>query len=355
MPSAHPRRAAPQDADAQPRTKLTLKDVADALGVSRTTVSNAYNRPEHLSEALRETVFAKARELGYFGPDPMARALRRRELQTIGVVFHHDMGYALGDPATIACLAGIAKELDRRHLWLQFIPKMGRKLMLAAAFQSTADAMIVHSEIGPEFMHEITATPKPVVLIDSLVPGIASVRTDDRRGAMLAMQHALASRPDVVIALCFLVNEVERARIVSKAAPPRSGYVGSERVAGYCMAARAAGFPLEKIVWVDSDDQAPDSAGLRLREARERIPAKARFSVVAMSDRMALAALQEIRSWRGAKLAALVGFDDIPAAAAAGLTTIRQDNGLKGELAVKILLDGHKSATMPVELVVRET
>jgi DNA-binding LacI/PurR family transcriptional regulator len=355
MPPAHRLRAALPEGQGQPKARLTLQDVADALGVSRTTVSNAYNRPTHLSEVLRESIFAKARELGYFGPDPTARALRRRELQTVGVVFHHDISYALGDPTTIACLGGIARELDRRQLWMQVIPKMGRKLMLTAAFQSTADAIIVHSEIGPEFVHEVTATPKPLVLIDSLVPGVPSVRTDDRRGAMLAMQHALAASPDVVVVLSFGINQTDRARILSKAAPPRSGYVGNERLAGYSLAARAAGYPPEQIVWLYVDDQTPDAAGHCLAENRDRIPAKSRFAVVAMSDRMALSAKREIGTWRGRQLAALVGFDDIPEAAAAGLTTIRQDSGLKGELAVKILLDGHKSTTLPVELVVRAT
>lgn len=355
MPAVRSRRAVPAPDLPTPRSKLTLKHVADALGVSRTTVSNAYNRPGNLSEALRVSVLDKARELGYFGPDPMARALRRREMQTVGVVFHHDIGYALSDPTTLAFLSGVAKELDRRQLWLQFIPKMGRKLMLAAAFQSTADAMIVHSEIGPEFVHEVTATPKPLVLVDSAVPGIPSVRTDDRRGAYLAMRHALAARPDRVVVLCFLVTDIERKRILAKANPPRSGYVASERVAGYAQAAREAGFPLEQLLWVDVDDQVPDAAGQSLAALRAGLPAKARLAVVAMSDRMALAAQREAAGWRGRALVALVGFDDIPAASGAGLTTIRQDSGRKGELAVQVLLDGLKGATLPVELVVRNT
>lgn len=355
MPPAHSRRATSPVAAPIQRSRLTLKDVAEALGVSRTTVSNAYNRPEHLSEALRETVFAKARELGYFGPDPSAAALRRRELQTVGVVFHHDISYALADPTTLACLAGIARELDRRGLWLQIIPKMGRKLMLHAAFQSTAEAMIVHTEIGPEFTHELTSTHKPVVLVDSLVPGVASVRTEDRRGGTLAMRHALAASPDIVFVLCFLGTEVERQRIFARANPARSGYVALERMAGYALAAREAGFALDRLVFVEVDDQEPDSAGERLAALRSRVAPGERFAIVAMSDRMAIVGRREARGWGRRTLAAVVGFDDIPEAAATGLTTIRQNSTLKGELAVRILLDGAASTTMPVELVVRDT
>ena len=70
---------------------------------------------------------------------------------------------------------------------------------------------------------------------------------------------------------------------------------------------------------------------------------------------MALAALGEVRTWAGMALAAAVGFDDIPAAAPAGLTTIRQDAHRKGVLAVQALLDGLRPPPLTVELVVRDT
>ncbi len=42
----------------------TLATVAAAVGVSRMTVSNAYNRPDQLSPELRERILAAAAELG---------------------------------------------------------------------------------------------------------------------------------------------------------------------------------------------------------------------------------------------------------------------------------------------------
>jgi DNA-binding LacI/PurR family transcriptional regulator len=347
--------ASRQAPPATPRPALTLKDVAQAMGVSRTTVSNAFNRPEQLSEKLREDILSRARELGYFGPDLRARAMRRRELREVGVVFHHDLSYAMSDPSSIEFLRGVSKELDERHLTLQVIPKMGRKLMLAAAFQTTADVLIVHAEIGPEFVDEISAAQKPVVLVDSLVPGIPSVRTDDRHGASLAMQHALAARPEFVAVLCFLVTDAERGRVLAQKNPRRSGYVGSERVAGFALAARAAGFPPERLLWIDVDDQWPESAAEHMTQLRGRLPAGCRVAIVSMSDRLALAAQQAVKGWRGHKVVSIVGFDDIPAAAAAGLTTIRQDHFLKGQLCVKVVLDGLRPRVLPVHLIVRTT
>jgi DNA-binding LacI/PurR family transcriptional regulator len=74
-----------------------------------------------------------------------------------------------------------------------------------------------------------------------------------------------------------------------------------------------------------------------------------------MSDRMALAAQASVRCWSGPAVVAIVGCDDIEAAAAAGLTTVRQQPRLKRELAVRALLDGEHPAPLPVELVVRQT
>ena len=61
------------------RRPATLASLAAELGVSRTTVSNAYNRPDQLSAPLRARVLEAARRLGYPGPDPVARSLRTRK------------------------------------------------------------------------------------------------------------------------------------------------------------------------------------------------------------------------------------------------------------------------------------
>lgn len=45
--------------------KITMKDIADALNISRVTVSKAFNNQSGVSDSLRELIFAKAKELGY--------------------------------------------------------------------------------------------------------------------------------------------------------------------------------------------------------------------------------------------------------------------------------------------------
>ncbi|BDI03589.1 LacI family DNA-binding transcriptional regulator [Sphaerotilus microaerophilus] len=339
--------------------RLTLLDVAQALGVSRTTVSNAFNRPDRISAALRERIISESRALGYFGPDPAARAMRRGGVHEVAVIFHHDLVFALNDPPSIEFLRGVAKVLDARGVSLQLVPYMGRRVDLAAAFQTTADALIVHAEVDPGIAPEVQAMRKPIVLVDAYVSGVTSVGNRDREGAAAAMAHALAARPDRVLLLSFPVDPQAWARVqadpASAAALPRLPYVPSERMAGYVAAAHRAGFALDRLIWIELDDSHPEAAAERVAEIRGQLPAGCRLAVVAMSDRMALSARPVVESWPEVQVVAQVGFDDIEAAALAGLTTVRQDARLKGERAAEALLDGTLPELLPVELVLRRT
>jgi len=67
------------------RRPATLASLAAELGVSRTTVSNAYNRPDQLSPQLRKRVLETAQRMGYPGPDPVARSLRTRKAGAVRV------------------------------------------------------------------------------------------------------------------------------------------------------------------------------------------------------------------------------------------------------------------------------
>lgn len=68
------------------RSRGTLKDIAHAVGVSHTSVSNAFSRHDQLSFQLRERILAVARSMSYPGPNPAARMLRTGFAQTIAVV-----------------------------------------------------------------------------------------------------------------------------------------------------------------------------------------------------------------------------------------------------------------------------
>ena len=113
---------------------VTLATIAEAVGVSRMTVSNAYNRPDQLSPALREKILETARELGYGGPDPVARTLKRGATGSVGVVLDYPLTTAFTDPATVQFLQGIAAGCEEAARGMSLVPRIeGRDAMLVGA------------------------------------------------------------------------------------------------------------------------------------------------------------------------------------------------------------------------------
>ena len=125
----------------EPDRPPTLATIAAALGVSRMTVSNAYNRPDQLSPALREKILAAAHELGYAGPDPVARTLSRGRTGSVGLVFDYPLTLALRDPATVELLHGVAAGCEQRERALSLVPRIAGR-----------DAELVHNALVDGFV-----------------------------------------------------------------------------------------------------------------------------------------------------------------------------------------------------------
>src|SRR5688572_5036947 len=106
-------------------SRVTMATVARRSGVSVMTVSYCYNQPDRVAPQTRERVLAAATELGYRGPDPTARSLRRRHNDAIGVVLGEHLAYAFEDPQARRFLAGVAEVCRERGAGLNLIPTTG--------------------------------------------------------------------------------------------------------------------------------------------------------------------------------------------------------------------------------------
>ncbi|WP_083413795.1 LacI family DNA-binding transcriptional regulator [Curtobacterium sp. MCBA15_013] len=87
----------------------TLTAVARAAGVAPSTASLAFSGSGPVSEDAKARVLAAAAELGYGGPDPRARSLRRGRSGVIGVVMDERLSDAFRDPVNVLTLDGIAE------------------------------------------------------------------------------------------------------------------------------------------------------------------------------------------------------------------------------------------------------
>src|SRR3954465_15767812 len=102
----------------------TLATVAKALNVSRMTVSNAFNRPDQLSPELRARVLAKAQELGYSGPNPVARPLSMGRRGSLRMVLDAALTLACSEPAAVQLLHGVATVCEARELGMSLVPRI---------------------------------------------------------------------------------------------------------------------------------------------------------------------------------------------------------------------------------------
>src|SRR5215211_7557502 len=126
---------------------VTLVTVARAVGVSPMTVSNAYNRPHKVSAAVRERILEVAHDLGYPGPNPAARSLRRGRTGSIGLLFGEALTYVFQDPGALEFLYGLAEGTARQNTVLQLIAALDADPEVGAALLANAivDGLVVWS------------------------------------------------------------------------------------------------------------------------------------------------------------------------------------------------------------------
>ena len=101
---------------------MRLRDVADRAGVSVGSASQAFGRPELVSEKVRDRVLEAAKALGYPGPNPAARHLRIGRSGAIGLIFAERLRYQFTDPAAPAFLRGVADGMRRAPIGLLLVP-----------------------------------------------------------------------------------------------------------------------------------------------------------------------------------------------------------------------------------------
>ena len=170
--------------------RVTLQTVADRVGVSRMTVSNAFSRPDQLSETLRGTILAAAAELGYSGPDPAARALARGSAGSVGVLMTDSLSFAFTDEVATRFLGAVTAELAPTGLALSLVSSSVTGPRVPAR-DVPMDGALVYSCLGDSAALDwLVRRNLPLVYVDQDPPADApTINVDDRGGARSAAQH----------------------------------------------------------------------------------------------------------------------------------------------------------------------
>jgi DNA-binding LacI/PurR family transcriptional regulator len=352
--------------------RVTLQTIADRVGVSRTTVSNAFSRPDQLKEELRQRIMEVAEELDYPGPNPAARTLRRGRAGVIGVVFTEALSYAFADSYAVGFLRGLARVAEQSGTGLHLIGWPSPGVAEEVIGDAVVDGFCLFSPEGHPLVETVLRRRLPVVTVDHpYVPGVPFVGIEDRIAAREVAAHLL-DLGHRRIAIVAAQPQATQPRTRPGAARPLTGEwldvdlagehrfgAGRARLAGYHDACQKAGLAWEDVPLhrTTNDREIARRAAVHLLDLRPRPTA-----VIAATDEIAFGVM-DVAAQRGIDIPrelSVVGFDDVPAAEPAGLTTVRQPITAKGTTAGRLLLEPSRYDPAPCvlmehQLVIRRT
>ena len=323
-------------------SQVTLRDIAHATGLSIGTVSRALKNQAGMTEPTRDKVRDAALELGYDFTQ-----LKKGRIRRIAFLLHSQHNTLASSPFYSPVLHGAEEACRREGIALSFIAVGPAEPVMAQIRLHQPDAIVCAGFFEPEVLAALQQAGKPIVLVDMHRRGFTSVNPDNMRGGYLATQHLLRSG---------------RKRIAMLSGS-LAHYSIQQRNRGFRQAlfdAKVLADPdLEVIVpAMDDGDEGVAEAMRSLLSLPKRADA-----VFCYNDSTALSAMKYCLN-EGMKIPhdiAIVGFDDIAAAAAAipPLSTIRVDKEALGRAGVDLLLhkpdESPAHITVPVEMIVRES
>ena len=326
----------------------TIKDVAHRAGVSTATVSHVINETRFVSEELKAKVYQAMGELNY-RPNAIARSLRRRKTQNIGVIVPdishlflaevargvEDAGFELGYNVILCDSDG---DLEREADYIELLQekKVDGIVFVAAGESSSHVQALIEQRM-------------PVVVCDRELPEVEvdTVIADNVGSGYQATEHLIGLGH----------------RRIGCIAGPEVLEISNKRVEGYKKALEKYGVPLDDgwIIHGDFRCRGGYEAMRKLLALDEPLTA-----VFACNDLMAMGAIcaASQKRMRIPQNVAIVGCDDIALASFINpsLTTIAQPKHEMGAVAVEMLVERIRDKSrpparrlLPTELVIRDS
>ncbi|HEY0275061.1 MAG TPA: LacI family DNA-binding transcriptional regulator [Paenirhodobacter sp.] len=314
----------------------SMQDIADALGVSRATVSNALSGTGRLSAETARLIRDKAVELN-FAPSGVGRALRTGRSATIALVLPD-----FRMPLFAEFARAFAMAAQRREMALMVADSLGdmaiqTRHMLDLSARGI-DALIVLPMRGSRL--EDVPVSRPLIVLDAETNPMNTVSADHRAGGRLIARHlaCLGHRDVLILNAPGAPNGAEASR------------VNDTRMAGMTEIFTASGVTMR-----------PVSLPARFENARDFIAGWSPGNTTAIAatyDALAVGALTALTA-RGIVVPrdiSVTGFDDTiwGRIVTPDLTTVRQDLDALAEHALAYAMGEEEHARLiPVSLVPR--
>ncbi len=326
-----------------PRKKrsVTIKDVAQASGVSYATVSRVLTGFEFVKETTRQRVMEAVEKSGYVA-NLHARSLVGGHSQIIGLLVPNlDNGYV----GTI--MQGIDKALAQANydliLYTSHRHPGKESFYVNAISNGLTDGLLLVAPLVPAtYLEALHDQDFPYVLIDQADAATSSsVQATNWQGAYDATRYLIS------------LGHTRIAFIKGEAAVQSA----ADRLQGYRAALADSGIPVmeELIIHGDYQQQTGYQSAKRLLRSRQPLPT----AIFAANDLTAFGAMDAARE-HGLHIPddiSIVGFDDVPQSSFVypRLTTVRQPLEQMGQTAVKILLERIEDKSLPPQQVALAT
>ncbi|NTV35814.1 MAG: LacI family transcriptional regulator [Anaerolineaceae bacterium] len=306
---------------------LTLEDIAQISGVSRSTVSRVINCDDNVKDKTREKVMEVIQKYN-FQPNLAARGLAAGRTNIIGLVIPAAVSTIFTDPYFPLLTQGVSSACNVNDfsvmLWLAE-PEYERRMVRRIIHSGLLDGVIVSSTLMEDPIIRALIESKMQFVLIGRYPGFDSVNildVDNETSGQDATMHLIRSG---------------RKRVATITGP-QNMIAGFDRFQGYKAALSERGIPFSPEL-VSEGDFSEMSGYLCMRNLLPSHP----DAVFAASDMMAIGAMRAIAEsgLRVPEDIAIVGFDDLPVAKNTNpaLTSIRQPITRMGSLAVETLID----------------
>jgi DNA-binding LacI/PurR family transcriptional regulator len=326
---------------------ITLKAVADHLGLTPGTVSSVLNdapSSRSIPQRTKNRIMAAARELNY-RPNFFAQSLRRKRTYTVGVIVEE-----IGDAYGSGVISGIEQYLRSKNFFFLTVVHRHDPDLLQRYAQILLERGVEGFITIDMQLREAPSLPTVAVAGHKAFPGVTNILLDHHHAARVALQHLV---------------ELGHKRIAFMKGASFSSDSES-RWNAICEVAQDLKIKIEPdlTVQIDINDPTPQLGYPFAKQLLQRnVPFTALFAYNDLSALGAIRAFQE-EGLRVPHDISIVGFDDIQGAAynTPSLTTVRQPLTRMGAIAAQTLLeriennkDEPREIAIEPELVIRES
>ena len=315
--------------------RATIKDVAEAAQVSRSTASRALTGRGYVAPAVRDRVRKAARTLGYV-PDAMARHLRQQASQSIGVLVSD-----LRNDFYASLASGVSQQAPEQRYTMMLADDNGSpkaEAEAAEAFVALRVAGVIVTPVSADVITYLAGHRIPVVEVDrQFAPGVCDAVVVDNQSAARDVTADLLRLGHRRIAL--VIDEMHWT-------------TGRNRYTGYKAAFAEAGLPADESLVVSAGwDVSGAQSG-----ARELLTLPEPPTAVFAANNVLAEGVWRAAAELGLRIPqdlSLVAFDDVPwmSMVQPGINAVAQDPVAMGQAAVTQLVDRINAPTAPVRTV----